>query len=80
MLSKPQSLVLLEGLGKLKKLNDLIRSQICSLPACSIVSHHFIHSLEYSLRGDYSVSIQAFCIFKGNFLNIQGQLCLSASK
>jgi hypothetical protein len=28
----------LEGLGKLKKSNDLIGNQTCELPACSIAS------------------------------------------
>jgi hypothetical protein len=36
-LSKPQGLVLLEGLGKLKKLNCLIGSRTHYLPSCSIV-------------------------------------------
>jgi hypothetical protein len=35
-LNKPQGLVRLEGLGKLKKCNDLIGSLTCDLPACSI--------------------------------------------
>jgi hypothetical protein len=36
-LHKPQGLVRLEGLGKLKKFNMLIGSQTHNLPACSIV-------------------------------------------
>jgi hypothetical protein len=36
-LSKPQGLVLPEGLGKLKKLINLIGSGIRDLPACSVV-------------------------------------------
>jgi hypothetical protein len=36
MLSKPQDLVLLEGLGKLKIFNHLIGTRTLDLPACSI--------------------------------------------
>jgi hypothetical protein len=32
-----QVIVQLEGLGKLKNFNDLIRKKICDLPACSTV-------------------------------------------
>jgi hypothetical protein len=32
----PRTIVLLEGLGKLKKLSDIIRNQTRDLPACSI--------------------------------------------
>jgi hypothetical protein len=36
-LSKPQCLVRPEGLGKLKKIFNLIRSRNRGLPACSVV-------------------------------------------
>jgi hypothetical protein len=36
-LSKPQGLLRLEGLGKLKKCNELIGSGTRDLPACSVV-------------------------------------------
>jgi hypothetical protein len=36
-LSKPQSLMQMEGLGKLIKISHLIGSQTHDLPACSIV-------------------------------------------
>jgi hypothetical protein len=36
-LSKPQGLVRLEGLGKLKKFNHLIGSRTHDFPACNIV-------------------------------------------
>jgi hypothetical protein len=52
-LSKPQGLLRLEGLGKLKKFNDLIQSQTRDLPSCSIVpqpttlSHAPFHTIYY---------------------------------
>jgi hypothetical protein len=38
----PRAIVQLEELGKLKKFNDLIRTQTCDLPACSIVPQPFM--------------------------------------
>jgi hypothetical protein len=36
-LSRPRSIVRLEGLGELEKSNDLIGNVTCDFPACSIV-------------------------------------------
>jgi hypothetical protein len=48
---RAQGLVWLEGLGKLKKFNDLIRTRICDIPACSIVPQ----PLHYHVFGGVTV-------------------------
>jgi hypothetical protein len=43
--------VWLEGLGKLKTFNDLIRSRPYNLPACSIMPHRLQNSVPNASKG-----------------------------
>jgi hypothetical protein len=44
-LSKPQGQVRKEGLGKMKKINDLIGSRTRDLPTCSVVAQQITNAL-----------------------------------
>jgi hypothetical protein len=64
-LSRPQGHIGLEGLGKLKKFNDLIRNRIRNLPACTRPITYLLKF--YVLFQKWKIEVQ-FPEWEGSFL------------
>jgi hypothetical protein len=65
-LSKPQSLVFLEWLGKLKRFYDLIGSRTRDLPSCSIVHQPIVEKHSYYLS--FMCTLFIYCLFLSIYL------------